>query len=277
MHRRVQGLPNVDTALLFVEGSRASGGHVLTQAIPRAESDSAEAWVRAAAEVDRSWPVHRVAAFTDRHIGFASVIAQRLNVPYHDPATVAAVNDKLVMRERLIRAGVDLTPAAVAEGIAELANFGRQHGYPMILKPAGGTASSGIAQINEAGDIPGAFRKVCAAWPTGRLLVEAWLPGEEFSVECFSSRGIHKIVGLTRKFKDQITFVETGHQIPAGLSKTDAERLAVFVCRCLTALGVRDGPTHSEVMIHGDDIHLIETHLRMGGDYIPELLASTLR
>ncbi|MBD2796148.1 ATP-grasp domain-containing protein [Xenorhabdus sp. 18] len=58
------------------------------------------------------------------------------------------------------------------------------------------------------------------------------------------------------------------------LSTGIAEQVAIeqTTLKALNLLGVRWGATHTEVMSGSKGVHIIETHLRPGGDEIPELL-----
>jgi hypothetical protein len=47
------------------------------------------------------------------------------------------------------------------------------------------------------------------------------------------------------------------------------------VAELLDALGVTDGPTHTEVKVDGDRVTVVETHTRLGGDGIADLVQLT--
>jgi biotin carboxylase len=94
----------------------------------------------------------------------------------------------------------------------------------------------------------------------------------EFSVEAFTHNGHHHVAAITEKFKKPNTFMESGHLIPARIGKDENEKICSAVTSYLTALGVKCGPTHTEIMFNGNGVYIIETHTRVGGDQIPALV-----
>jgi hypothetical protein len=232
-------------------------------------------WADLAEAVHRVDPFDRVVAFSETDQDKAPVIAARLNLPgSHPAATVACVYDKALMRRTLAAAGLDETPGRIVSGPDEVYAFARQYGYPLILKPNQATASIGVSRIDGDRDVAAAFQ-----WsadvdepidPT--LLVERFLDGPEFSVECVSEHGEHLVVAVTEKARDTRHFVESGHVLPAPVSTEVSDRIADYVRRCLDALGVRCGPTHSEIILTTDGPVMVETHVRLAGDEIPQLI-----
>jgi biotin carboxylase len=104
------------------------------------------------------------------------------------------------------------------------------------------------------------------------VIVEEFLVGDEYSVEAISARGRHHILAITKKYKDPRTFVELGHVLPAPLSEADCQAIGEYVRRILGAFGYRDCPSHTEVMLTAAGPRIVETHTRVGGDRIMDLL-----
>jgi biotin carboxylase len=108
------------------------------------------------------------------------------------------------------------------------------------------------------------------------LLVEQFRHGREFSVETISESGEHLVLGVTstchlRREADH--YIEIAHGVPAPVTPADRERIAARVASALDAVGVQTGVTHTEVIVDADDVHILETHIRPGGDQIPDLWA----
>lgn len=225
-----------------------------------------EEWVALARAVHAVAPVTRIGTFGDQCQPEAAAAGRALGVPTHDPETVRLVFDKFAMRQRLAGAGVDPTPAAEVRDLAALHAFGTEHGYPCVVKPRQGTASSGVSVVRSADLAEAAFLRAGGAEAPAGVVVEAFLTGDQYSVECFSEQGDHAVVAITRKYSDPVSLVELGHVMPAPLEPADAERIRALVCAALTALRVEFGPTHTEVVLTGSGPRIIETHLRVGGD-----------
>lgn len=210
-----------------------------------------------------------VVSLTEPGLEPAAVAAGRLGCAGVTPQVVRATRDKLRMR-RLLEAKAphlnpDFAPGDDAEAVARL--FAR-HAL-VVAKPVDGSGSTSVQLVARLGD-------VAPARMTGGTLFEQFVGGREFSVEALSSAGRHTVVGIAEKGTTAEGFVEVSHLMPAP--SLDAEgRLLVerAVAELLDAVGLTDGPTHTEVKLDGDDVTVIETHNRLGGDGIADLVQLT--
>jgi biotin carboxylase len=179
------------------------------------------------------------------------------------------------MRELLREKGVDSTSARLVKNAEDIANFGKLYGYPIVLKPVDGRGSLGVSIIRTVEDIALAINRF-EKWSCDKqMLVEQFLNGDEYSVETFSEQGQHRVVCITQKFKDPMTCIETGHCLPAPLPKHISDEIQQFVIRMLTVIGIENGPAHTEIIVTSDGRHIVETHARLAGDNIVELIQLT--
>jgi hypothetical protein len=119
-------------------------------------------------------------------------------------------------------------------------------------------------------DTPTAFKERVAQGDS--CIWEQYIDGPEFSVEAVTFHATHQILGITEKVTTgPPNFVEVGHFAPARLSAKDVNNITNMVTRCLNALGVSKGASHTEVKYVKSHAFLIETHTRAGGDRIPLL------
>lgn len=228
----------------------------------RALSPLEDAWVAAALDVDRRHPVSHVVAFHEYNVEFAAAIAARLGLSFHSPRVVRAVRDKAVMRSLL---PPDLSPAWWScANEQDVRHALRQVDGPAVVKPTTGSGSEGVAVVHVHG------RSVPAT--VGPVIVEERVVGREISVETVSEDGAHVVVGITAKFHFDGSVVERGHVFPLLLTGPERTCVERTVHRMLDALGVRSGPTHTEVILGAQGPVVVETHLRPGGDHIPSMV-----
>jgi biotin carboxylase len=106
-------------------------------------------------------------------------------------------------------------------------------------------------------------------------ILEEFAEGDEYSVETFSRHGQHQVVAIAETTTTD-NFVEVSHLVPApGMTPRRFESIARAVAELLDCLGLENGPAHTEVKVHRDDVKIIETHNRPGGDAIADLVAIT--
>jgi biotin carboxylase len=233
-------------------------------------------WLSAARAIDAEWGIQAIASFADLDQDRAAAIAADLGRAFHSPQTVRAVHDKLRMRAVLNGAGVEAVPCQAVESAGDLRRFCATVGLPVVVKPSRGFASAGIAVVRDEEDVDEAYRRAAGAEPPlfgpSPPMAERYLAGREFSVEAITHDGHHHVFAVTEKFNDPVSKVELGHVVPARLGPGEERLLVDHVAAALTALGVRTGPTHTEVILGAGGPALVETHLRDAGDEIPRLV-----
>ncbi|GAB3227436.1 hypothetical protein GCM10027447_18550 [Glycomyces halotolerans] len=142
--------------------------------------------------------------------------------------------------------------------------------FPVVAKPAGRHASSGVVRCRDAAELAAAL----ADYPEHEtVLVEQQVTGREYSVESLVQDGEVLFDSVTAKRTNEDlgrTFVELAHTVPGRVESpgttaavTEANR------RTLAALAYRDGITHSEWRVDqsGNPV-LMEVASRTPGDGI---------
>lgn len=202
-------------------------------------------------------------------------------------STAHLLKDKLAMRRHLASLGG--AAAAVSVAAAEVVDeeairaFGAEYGYPIVVKPADITASLGVHKVDSPDRIPAVWRRIeelrartnlpwGSFFTVGPHVVEQYIEGPEYSVEAFSFAGRHVVVAITEKLTDPNGFIELGHAQPARVDVDAARRIEECAATLLDAVGLRDGASHTEVKLTADGPKIIESHNRIGGDRIVDLL-----
>ncbi|MGR6975123.1 ATP-grasp domain-containing protein [Streptomyces cynarae] len=193
------------------------------------------------------------------------------------------MRDKWLMRRHLAEQGLPVPHAARATDRASLDAFGALAGYPFIVKPVSTTAGFGLIRAESPQDLDRVWARVqeldggrtdrgSTMFTVDGFLMESYIDGPEFSVEALSFAGRHVVVAVTEKLTAEDHFAELGHAVPARLSDADRQQLTGAVEEFLTAMGVTDGPSHTEIRLSSRGPVVIESHNRLGGDHIVELV-----
>ena len=234
----------------------------------------ADEWVAQARLIHSIDPVDAIGAFTETAEKIAARVALALDLPYLPPEVIDNTHDKFRMREKLRAAGLDDTASRVlpSPDPAEIRGFADEVGYPIVLKPVSARGSLAVSIVRAEPEIDTALRWYRQWAEDFPLLLEQFLEGEEWSVEAFSEDGRHRIASITRKYKDPDTCVEVGHCVPAVLDPQLEARIHRLVEGTLDAVGIRMGPSHTEIITTASGPRVVETHARLGGDRIVELI-----
>ncbi|NNC28245.1 ATP-grasp domain-containing protein [Longimicrobium terrae] len=235
--------------------------------LPRVDDAALDELVRA--RFGGGAAVAGVTSSSEYWIATAAALAARLGLAGPDAAAVHAARDKSHQRRVLGAGGVGVPAWRAVDRVADAVAAAREIGFPVVLKPVGGSGSVGVRACADAGETERHAAALLESGDGGRVLVEALVEGAEFSVEMFSRR----VVGITRKHLGAPpAFVETGHDYPAALSAGDAAALESAVVRGTELLGLGWGPLHWELRMRGGEAVVMEVNPRLAGGFIPELV-----
>ena len=142
--------------------------------------------------------------------------------------------------------------------------------FPLIVKPVDRSGSRGITKVLHESELSAAIERAKAIGFLKEAIVEEFVEGHEYSVECISWEGKHELLAITQKYTTGSPgFVETAHLEPAMITTDLSDRIAEVVFHALNSLGIRYGASHSELKVTpSGEIVLIEIGARMGGDVI---------
>lgn len=224
--------------------------------------------------VHRIRPLARVVSMIEDGLESAAAATSALGLPGTGLPVVHLLQDKLAFRTRLREQGVEGVAARIGHGEQDIRDFVAEFG-PAVLKPRYGSGSLGVRLVPDLAAVPDIWRWA-AEFGLHTFQLEQYLSGPEISVESFSFAGRHVVLAHTAKEK-LASFVEVGHVQPAGLAARTAGAVDALVHRMLDAVGLRDGPAHTEVILTADGPRLVESHNRRGGDRIADLVEQVHR
>jgi len=146
--------------------------------------------------------------------------------------------------------------------------------FPVIVKPLDRSGSRGIFKVDKYEELNAAILNAEENGFIKNALIEEYVEGEEYSVECISYNGKHNYLAITQKYTTGAPrFVEIGHLEPALLSNDIVEKIVTVIFHALDTLRMKNGASHSEIKITPNgEIKIIEIGSRMGGDFIGSTL-----
>ena len=196
----------------------------------------------------------------DWPVGVAARVAARLGLPHPiDAATAALATTKSRQRERFAAAGVP-QPRLLDEPVA-----------PCVVKAPDRQGQRGLTFVRTAAELPAAIEAALAASRNGTYIVEEYVEGPEVTVNAVSVDGVfHPLAVTDRITADPPAFgVALAHVwpcVPVTQSPIEAARAAA------EALGVRDGPTYTQITVGTDGSRVVELAARLGGGHDAELV-----
>ncbi len=176
--------------------------------------------------------------------------------------------NKFAMRNALSQKGLPCPKYILADDAEDLDNIGLE--YPIIVKPTDRSGSRGVTKLKSKSGLVAAITAARDVSFEKKAVIEEFIEGKEYSVECISFEGEHRLLAVTEKFTTgSPNFIETGHLEPAPVDADTTKEIKRVVFGALDALEIRSGASHSEIMIQKDGvIKIVEIGGRMGGDCI---------
>ena len=216
--------------------------------------------------------VDGVVATTELSVPITAYVANKLGLLGNAVDVAEVITDKYRNRE-CIKDLTDLLSPKYVEASSIEDIITSDIPYPMILKPVCLGGKRGITVVNNEDELTSAFEYATSFFRTGvkpQIIAEQFLVGGmECSVESITFKGHHTIVQITQKDSSGAPHcVELGHHQPAPLSKELWDKVVRGVSSGLTAIGVENGPCHTEVKIIDGKVYLIEFNARPGGGHI---------
>jgi biotin carboxylase len=219
------------------------------------------------AAVERLARSERVAGIVspgaDWPVGVAARIAERMGLPHPiDAQTASLATTKSRQRERFAAAGVE-QPRVYGQG--------ETPSIPCVVKAPDRQGQRGLTLVRDLGELAAAIEAAVAESRSGSYLAEELVDGPEVTVNAFSIDGDFVPLTVTdRLTADPPAFgVSLAHAWP---SVNDADAAAEAARSAAEALGIRSGPTYTQVRLGPDGPRVIELAARLGGGHDAELV-----
>ena len=217
---------------------------------------------------------------SDFYVRTAADLADWMGLPGNPAAAVAACRDKATTRRLLEAAGVHQPRHAEVTSVESTAAAVGRLGLPCVVKPVDDSGSHLVRLCTTVEEARRQVGRVLAVETNVRgqavaktALVEEYIGAPEYSVEIFTTGGVHSCVGVTAKtVTPGPVFVETQHLFPAELPPAVAARIEAAAVAAVKAVGWTLGPAHVEVKATLDDAWVVEVNPRLAGGMIPELV-----
>lgn len=194
-------------------------------------------------------------------------IAEKLNLIGNTLECTLVTTNKYEMRKKLTINSLPCPKFFLIEKLEELNMEGIN--FPLIVKPIDRSGSRGIVKVVKKEELNEAIKIAKSVSFSKKILIEEFVEGNEYSVECISQNGIHQLLQITKKYTTGAPhFIETGHIQPSDLDENMKNKVKEVVLKSLTVLGIKNGASHSEIKIFNNEIKIIEIGARMGGDFI---------
>ncbi len=197
----------------------------------------------------------------------AAYVAEKLNLPGHDPYRVAQViHHKDFYRQFAVEHGIP-TPKAMGftnekdalKGIVSLP-------LPVIVKPVdltGGKGMSTIKKLHEAGE---AIKKAFTVSRTKRIVVEEFIVGSRHGFSAFLVNGRVGFFFSDNEHYFLNPYLVSAASVPSIVSREVEQKLCAVSEKIAALLSLKTGIFHVQYILRGEEPVIIEICRRAPGD-----------
>lgn len=209
-------------------------------------------------------------AATDFSVLTMSHIAEAMGLPGINYKSAKIIKNKAEVRKMLFEAKADDTGYSYEiDSLEEAKKVLGEITFPRMVKPVDGSGSRGASRVDRAEDFVKACEFAMSGSITHRAVAEPFVDGKEYGVESFVNQGEIHVLGVMQKDMTLPPYyAELGHAIPSGLPYALEEKVKNCVRTAIKALGVNHGSVNMDLLINGDEVHIVDIGARMGGNLI---------
>lgn len=209
---------------------------------------------------------------SDMPMRTVAAVAEEMGLVGISPDTAVKATNKAAMRQALEAHNVPIPRyCKVSDREAYLAAVAGFTG-PFMVKPADNSGSRGIIKV----ETPADAERVRAAYEYSRqhsrggdVVVEEYMSGPEVSVETLTVEAKCHVIQITDKLTTGAPhFVEMGHTQPTAHDAETAEKIRQVAIAANRAVGITNGPSHTEIIVTQEGPKVVEIGARLGGDCI---------
>jgi biotin carboxylase len=176
--------------------------------------------------------------------------------------------NKEIQREIWAKKNVAIPAWKVFSKKKEAMTYIAEGNFPVIIKPIDSSGSRGVNKIeNIDEDFLSSINLALKYSKSGKIIIEEYMDGIEFTVETFSINGQIYILAITEKKKIESTRDTVAYELASpDRSEKILKRISDEVIKAFEALQYKNGPGHAEVILKKNgSVGIIEVAARGGG------------
>jgi biotin carboxylase len=195
-------------------------------------------------------------------------VAEKLGLPGISFEAALDASDKERMRKRFKEAGVPSPEFIVINNECGEA-LDLPFSWPVVVKPVDNMGARGCRRVDSQAELKTAVAEAMAFSRSGRVIVEEYMEGPEFSVDALVYCGEIMICGFAdRHIFFPPYFIEMGHTMPSSIDPDAMYSLVEAFNKGIKALGITNGAAKGDVKLTSRGPMIGEIAARLSGGYM---------
>ncbi len=195
-------------------------------------------------------------------------VAEQLGLPGIPYEVALNASDKERMRRCFKNAGVP-SPEFTIFTEPPGADISLPFGLPAVVKPVDNMGARGCRRVDTMSELSAAVAEALTYSRSGRVIVEEYMEGPEFSIDALVYNGTIIPCGVAdRHIRFPPYFIEMGHTMPTEQPKAVVDQILSVFARGVAALGIQNGAAKGDVKLTPQGPMIGEIAARLSGGYM---------
>jgi biotin carboxylase len=228
-------------------------------------------------EACRQFSLQCLIAGSETGVELADQLSERLGLFSNGTSLSASRRDKFEMLNQVRNSGLRTIPSLKTSDSREALDWiNEATAWPVVIKPLRSAGSDSVTTCTSRGELLKVFDSTLGKRDQfgsriEELLVQKKMEGREYIIDAVSSDGLHHMTNVWQIVKgvhNNGDFVCDYNQL---LPYEEATRndLLEYTLGVITALGIKHGPTHTELLLTKEGPVLVEIASRLHGAGFP--------
>ena len=199
-------------------------------------------------------------------------VAATLGLPGISIESARLATDKLAMKQRFATDGIQIPWFSLVNSVEHLKDLAEAPGLPLVIKPVDSRGARGVLRLTPDVNLDWAYQVAYSHSPTGRVMVEQFLPGPQVSTESLMIDGVAYTPGFADRNYEYLEryaphIIENGGQLPSHLSDSTQQAVRDLVQKSARSMGIHNGVVKGDIVVTDGKPHVIELAARLSGGY----------
>lgn len=201
-----------------------------------------------------------------------ATMAYELGLPGIPIETAKLSMDKIKMKECFLKNGIPTAWFCAIESAEHLVQIVSEKKIPLIIKPADSRGARGVLRLTESVFLPWAYENALKYSPTGRVMVEEFLEGDQVSTEAIIIEGKGYTFGFADRNYEYLqrfspNIIENGGDQPTKLNKSEKISIEDTAISAARSLGLSTGIAKGDMILTTEGPKVIEIATRLSGGW----------
>ena len=239
-----------------------------------ATTRDAQETARMAKDFSKEIPIHGVMTIANDVPYTVAYTASELGLPSISIESAKIASDKILMKKLFIENNIPCPvyyEISTYEELEQIVENNNQQKF--VIKPNDGRGARGVLIIDHEIDLNWAYQESIAWGDSGKLILEEYVEGKQYSTEsfiidghCFTPAIAERNYSRLNQFKPYI--IEDGGDIPPDLNDSQLQEIDRLILDSASAIGINEGIIKGDIVIdnHGNP-KIIEIAARLSGGW----------